>query len=76
MEFIGLKNFRDLFHDHILITALKNNIIYILIVVGMQIVLGFVTAVLLSYVKKVLRFYPDRILYSFNDECNSGGSIV
>lgn len=51
MEFIGLKNFRDLFHDHILITALKNNIIYILIVVGMQIVLGFVTAVLLSYVK-------------------------
>ena len=56
MEFIGLKNFRDLFHDRILITALKNNIIYILIVVGMQIVLGFVTAVLLSYVKKFRGF--------------------
>ena len=46
MEFIGLKNFRDLFHDRILITALKNNIIYILIVV----------AVLLSYVKKFRGF--------------------
>ena len=56
MEFIGLKNFQDLFHDRILIMALKNNLIYILIVVGMQIILGFVTAVLLSYVKKFRGF--------------------
>ena len=58
MEFIGLKNFQDLFHDRILIMALKNNLIYILIVVGMQIILGFVTAVLLSYVKKFRGFIP------------------
>lgn len=56
MKFVGFDNFKALLQDKILITALKNNIVYILIVVGMQMLIGFVVAVLLSYIKKFRGF--------------------
>jgi raffinose/stachyose/melibiose transport system permease protein len=56
IKFVGLDNFKALFQDDILITALKNNIIYILIVVGMQMIIGFIVAVLLTYIKKLRGF--------------------
>lgn len=56
MKFVGFDNFKALLKDKILITALKNNIVYILIVVGMQMLIGFVVAVLLSYIKKFRGF--------------------
>lgn len=51
-EFIGLGNFKALLSDRVFIMALKNNIIYILIVVAMQIGIGFVVALMLTYMKK------------------------
>lgn len=56
IKFIGMDNFKALFQDDILVTAFKNNIVYILIVVGMQMVIGFIVAVLLTYIKKFRGF--------------------
>lgn len=52
MTFTGVDNFVRLIHDQIFLRALKNNLCYILIVVGMQIVLGFLLAILLVYCRR------------------------
>lgn len=52
MTFTGVDNFVRLIHDQIFLRALKNNLCYILIVVGMQIVLGFWLAILLVYCRR------------------------
>lgn len=51
-EFIGLRNYAKLFTDKIFYTAFFNNLIYLLIVVCMQLTIGFLFAVLLTYMKK------------------------
>jgi len=51
-KFIGLKNYIKLFSDKIFYTAFFNNLIYLLIVVCMQLTIGFLFAVLLTYMKK------------------------
>lgn len=51
-KFIGLKNFQMLFSDRVFLIALKNNLIYILIVVSMQIGIGFLVALMLTYLKR------------------------
>ncbi len=52
MTFTGVDNFARLIHDQIFLRALKNNLSYILIVVGIQIVLGFLLAILLVYCRR------------------------
>jgi len=51
-EFIGLRNYTKLFSDKIFYTAFFNNLIYLVIVVCMQLTIGFLFAVLLTYMKK------------------------
>lgn len=51
-KFIGLSNYAAMFRDKVFYTAFFNNLIYLLIVVSMQLLIGLVFAVLLSYMKK------------------------
>lgn len=50
--FVGLKNFVKLFSDGVFKRAFANNLIYIVIVMILQLGLGFLIAVLLTYLKK------------------------
>ncbi len=54
--FIGLDNFEKLVSDRVFFIALKNNILYILIVVSMQVLVGFTAALILTYVRKARSF--------------------
>lgn len=51
-QFIGLQNYVHLFKDKIFYTAFWNNLVYLVIVVGMQILIGLFFAVLLTYLTK------------------------
>lgn len=51
-KFIGLRNYTKIFTDKIFYTAFFNNLIYLMIVVCMQLTIGFLFAVLLTYMKK------------------------
>lgn len=51
-KFIGFSNYINMFQDKVFYTALINNLIYLLIVVSMQLIIGLVFAVLLTYMKK------------------------
>lgn len=50
--FVGLQNFVRLFQDRVFIIAARNNLVYIVVVVSMQLFCGFFVAVLLLYVKR------------------------
>lgn len=50
--FIGFQNFIKLFHDRVFLIAARNNLLYILQVVSMQLLCGFFVAVLLLYLKR------------------------
>lgn len=51
-KFIGLSNYINMFQDKVFYTALINNIIYLIIVVSIQLIIGLAFAVLLTYMKK------------------------
>ena len=50
--FVGLDNYVKMFHDPVFYTAFINNLIYLLIVVGMQSSIGLFFAILLTYMTK------------------------
>ena len=50
--FVGLDNYVKMFHDPVFYTAFINNLIYLLIVVGMQLSIGLFFAILLTYITK------------------------
>ena len=50
--FVGLDNYVKMFHDPVYYTAFINNLIYLLIVVGMQVSIGLFFAILLTYMTK------------------------
>ena len=50
--FVGLDNYVKMFHDPVFYTAFINNLIYLLIVVGMQLSIGLFFAILLTYMTK------------------------
>lgn len=50
--FVGLDNYVKMFHDPVFYTAFINNLIYLLIVVGMQLTIGLFFAILLTYMTK------------------------
>ena len=52
MVFVGLDNYVKMFHDPVFYTAFINNLIYLLIVVGMQLSIGLFFAILLTYMTK------------------------
>ena len=52
MKFIGLANYTKLFTDHVFYKSFFNNLVYLVIVVGMQLLIGLLFAVLLTYMKK------------------------
>lgn len=51
-EFVGLANYTRLFQDPVFYKALINNLIYLLVVVVIQLSVGLLFAVLLTYLKK------------------------
>jgi raffinose/stachyose/melibiose transport system permease protein len=51
-KFVGFDNYAMMFKDKVFYTAFLNNLIYLLIVVSMQLLIGLLFAVLLSYMKK------------------------
>ena len=51
-KFTGLTNYINMFKDRVFYTAFFNNLIYLLIVVAMQLLIGLLFAVLLTYMKK------------------------
>lgn len=51
-RFVGISNYIKLFGDSIFQTAFQNNIVYILIIMILQLGLGFTMAILLTYLKK------------------------
>lgn len=52
VEFVGLKNYLDLFNDHQYLIAFRNSLLYTLVSVPGQIFFGLVLAVLLNSVHK------------------------
>ena len=50
--FVGLDHYVKMFHDPVFYTAFINNLIYLLIVVGMQLSIGLFFAILLTYMTK------------------------
>ena len=50
--FVSLDNYVKMFHDPVFYTAFINNLIYLLIVVGMQLSIGLFFAILLTYMTK------------------------
>ncbi len=55
-KFVGLQNYIHLFQDKVFYTAFWNNLVYLVIVVGMQILIGLLLAVLLTYLTKGVAF--------------------
>ncbi|MCC8066125.1 MAG: sugar ABC transporter permease [Clostridiales bacterium] len=51
-QFVGFDNYVKLFQDKIFYTAFLNNLVYLAIVVGMQILIGLLFAVLLTYLTR------------------------
>ena len=51
-KFVGLSNFAKLLHDDVFTRAFSNNLVYIVIVMTLQLGLGFIIAVLLTYMVK------------------------
>lgn len=51
-RWIGFGNFAKLMRDEVFVRALGNNLVYILIVMLMQLGIGFLIALLLTYLKK------------------------
>lgn len=54
--FAGLQNYVTMFHDPTFYKSFLNNLIYLLIVVVMQLGIGLVFAVLLTFMKKHVTF--------------------
>lgn len=52
MEFIGLGNYRHLIQDRVFRQAFGNNLKYILYVVTVQVAIGLIMAILLTYVRR------------------------
>ena len=55
-QYIGFANYIKMFNDRIFWKAFWNNILYLVIVVGMQIAIGLFFAVLLTYLTKGVHF--------------------
>lgn len=51
-QFVGLKNYVTMFHDEVFYKAFFNNLIYLVIVVSMQLLIGLFFAILLTYMTK------------------------
>ena len=65
-EFVGFANFRKLFSDPIILTCLKNNILYAVISVIIQVGFGLVLAAVLEdrVFQKVSPFFQDNLFHS------------
>lgn len=54
--FIGFQNYIDMFHDKVFYESFFNNLIYLVIVVVMQLGIGLLFAILLTYMTKRVTF--------------------
>ena len=54
-QFVGLENYVTMFHDEVFYKAFFNNLIYLVIVVSMQLLIGLFFAILLTYITQLFR---------------------
>ena len=54
--FVGFQNYLDMFHDKVFYESFFNNLIYLVIVVVMQLGIGLLFAILLTYMTKRVTF--------------------
>ncbi len=57
INFIGLLNYKELFHDEVFFTSLKNTIIYVLIVLPISVIGGLLIALLIESRNQAKGFY-------------------
>ncbi len=50
--FIGIENFKHIFNDRVFIKALTNNLVYIAVIMFLQIIIGLIVAILVTYLNK------------------------
>lgn len=57
INFIGLQNYQELFHDKIFFTAIKNNFIWAIMFLTIPVFIGMLSAMLLLSRKKTRSIY-------------------
>lgn len=57
INFIGLENFTELFHDKVFFTAIRNNIIWVILFLTVPVFIGMLAAMLLLSRRKTRSFY-------------------
>lgn len=56
MQFAGLSNYVSMFQDSVFWKSFVNNLVYLVIVVSMQLIIGLLTAILLTYIGRGRNF--------------------
>lgn len=64
-NFIGLKNFAELFHDKVFFTAIRNNLIWTLMFVTIPVMIGMLAAMLLLSRKRTRSIYQVAFLIPY-----------
>jgi len=57
LKFVGLKNYRNIFHNAVFLKSLQNVLIYVVISVILQVPLGFGLGLLIHHFKRGQRFF-------------------
>ena len=57
LKFVGLKNYRNIFHNAVFLKSLQNVLIYVVISVVLQVPLGFGLGLLIHHFKRGQRFF-------------------
>lgn len=75
-KFIGFENYKKLFTDPDVRTALVNSLKMMVLTVIFEVGIAFVLAVMVSQIKKLQQFIPYGVLFSGSDFCNGDWSVV
>ena len=65
INFIGLQNYQELFHDNVFFIAIKNNFIWAIMFLTIPVVIGMLSAMLLLSRKKTRSIYQVAFLIPY-----------
>lgn len=66
INFIGIQNYQELFHDNVFFIAIKNNFIWAIMFLTIPVVIGMLSAMLLLSRKKTRSIYQVAFLIFFS----------
>lgn len=77
INFIGLQNYQELFHDNVFFIAIKNNFIWAIMFLTIPVVIGMLSAMLLLSRKKTRSIYQVAFLipYVLAPSVNASGAV-